>query len=78
MGAIIEQNDSNTFDLLKDLETARHNLYTKQNEVIQDSETKVVENNEDIVSPLPIEWIQEEPSDILSNYGSLKGIGLYI
>jgi hypothetical protein len=34
MGVIIEQNDFDTFDLLKDLETARHNLHTKQKQVI--------------------------------------------
>ena len=34
MGVIIEKNGFDTFDLLKDLETVRHNLYTKQNEVI--------------------------------------------
>jgi len=33
MGVIIEQDDFDTLDLLKDLETARHyNLYTKQKE----------------------------------------------
>lgn len=60
MGVNIDVNDFGTFDLLKDLEFTRHDLFVKQKEVNVNSQTEIVGNCE---SPLPIEWLQDENSD---------------
>ena len=63
MGVDIDKNDFGTFDLLKDLECARYDLFTKQKENNQNSQTKIVGTSDSVHSPLPTKWIQEETSD---------------
>jgi hypothetical protein len=63
MGVEIDASDFGIFDMLKDLECARHDLFVKQKEINQVSQTKTVGNDKHNRSPLPIEWLQEEKSD---------------
>lgn len=63
MGVDVDSSDFGTFDLLKDLECARHDLFVKQKNVDQIPQTETVGGNEPIGSPLQIEWLQEEQSD---------------
>lgn len=63
MGVDIDKNDFGTFDLLKDLECARHELFNKQKVIASDPQTETVGASDSTSSPLPIEWIQEESSD---------------
>jgi hypothetical protein len=53
MGADIDINDFATFDLLKELEYATHDLFTKESEKKnQVAQTKIVGNSKDVRSPL--------------------------
>jgi hypothetical protein len=63
MGVVIENDDFDIFDLLKDLETMRHNLYNKQKQNNQDSQTHLVESAEGDNTILLVEWVQEESSE---------------
>jgi len=66
MGVDVDSSDFGTFDLLKDLECARHDLFVKQKEVDQIPQTETVGGTEPIGSPLQIEWLQEEQSDLMT------------
>lgn len=57
MGVELGKDDFETFDLLKDLECAIYNLFNKQKENSQVTQTESVGNPKDSKSPLPIEWI---------------------
>lgn len=63
MGVVIENDYFDIFDLLKDLETMRHNLYNKQKQNNQDSQTHLVESAEGDNAILLVEWVQEESSE---------------
>jgi len=52
----VDNSDFGTFDLLKDLECARHDLFVKQKENEQIPQTEIVGESEQISSPLQIEW----------------------
>jgi hypothetical protein len=63
MDVNIESSDSGTFDLLKDLECDRHDLYIKQRDNALKPQSEIVEDDKHSESPLPVEWLQEENSD---------------
>lgn len=48
MGVIVDSNDFDTFDLLRDLEQARNNLYKKQCDNASAPQTETVE--EDLIT----------------------------
>jgi hypothetical protein len=58
----IKNDDFVTFDLLKTLESARNDLYLKENEIKQNSQTESVENPQKNDDQLHLEWLQEETS----------------
>lgn len=62
MGVVLDKNDFATFDLLKDLETARHNLYEKQNKDAA-PQTEPVEENHDDNNTLTLTWMHDESSE---------------
>jgi hypothetical protein len=64
MGVIINHDDFDTFNLLKDLEQARDNLYSKQCELKKSSQTESVENESNNVTSLELEWLQDKNSEI--------------
>jgi len=64
MGVIINHDDFDTFNLLKDLEQARGDLYSKQCKLKKSSQTESVENESNNVAPLELEWLQDENSEI--------------
>jgi hypothetical protein len=63
MGVDINKYDFATFDLLKDLECARHDLFTKEQDKNLKTQTETVGESYATKSPLPIEWVQDESSD---------------
>lgn len=63
MGVSVDKNDFETFDLLKNLENTRYEMFKKQKENTSEPQTETVETTEQTGSPLPIEWVQEEFSD---------------
>jgi len=66
MGVVIEPSNFGTFELLKDLECARHDLFIKQRDGGQTSQTSQADSAGIVDSsghPLPIEWLHEEDSD---------------
>jgi hypothetical protein len=63
MGFDIDKCDFATFDLLKDLECARHDLFTKEQDNNLKTQTKTVGESDATKSPLPIEWVQDETPD---------------
>jgi hypothetical protein len=63
MGVIVNDYDFGTFDMLRDLECARQDLFNKQNMTCQDPPTETVGGPDTVQSPLCIEWLQEENSD---------------
>lgn len=62
MGFIVENNDFGTFDLLKDLERARNDLFVKQNEVAQNAQAKSAEPLLIIFEKLALDGTSEESS----------------
>jgi hypothetical protein len=64
MGVIINHDDFDTFTLLKDLEQARDDLYSKQCELKKFSQIESVENESNNVVSLELEWLQDENSEI--------------
>ena len=66
MGVVIEPSNFGTFELLKDLECARHDLFIKQRDGGQTSQSSQADSAGIVESsdhPLPIEWLHEEDSD---------------
>ena len=63
MGVIMENDDFDTFNLLNDLEHARNDLFQKQFEQKQTSQTEPVEMNQVKNSTLQLEWLQKESSE---------------
>ena len=63
MGVIIEEEDLDTFDMLKELEIARANLYDKQQSSMQNDQNKKGDISADNNETLLIEWHHEEPSE---------------
>lgn len=63
LGACIDNADFATFDLLKELECARKELYSKQLETNNAPQSETVGGIVREGSPLPSDWIQEENSD---------------
>lgn len=63
MGVIVDNNTSNSFDLLKGIENVRLNLFNKQQKAkfnVQISELNVENEGSD---QLQLEWLQEETSE---------------
>lgn len=63
MGVAVDENDFDTFNLLKDLEKARNDLYQKQTEKVIDSQTETFEVCQAEKATLALEWMQEESSE---------------
>jgi len=63
MGISVNHDDFATFDLLQTLEVARDDLYLKQCEKNQASQTESVEIPENSAAPLQLEWMHEESSE---------------
>ena len=63
MGVIIEEDDFDTFDMLKELEIARANLYDKQQSNKQNEQSDIIEISEDEGETLLIEWYREGSSE---------------
>lgn len=63
MGVNIDENDFDTFDLLKNLEKARDDLYKKQSVTSDIPQTESVEVSNPVNSILALEWMQEESSE---------------
>lgn len=63
MGIAIRDDDFTTFDLLKTLESARNDLYFKENETKQTSQTESVESSPKQDELLQLEWLHEETSE---------------
>lgn len=63
MGINPDNNDYATFDLLKDLECARQELYSKEMKKNQNTQAETVGGLEEPNSPLLLEWLQDESSD---------------
>ena len=75
MGIVIEEEDFDTFDTLKDLEMARANLYHKQQSNKPKKQPDVIEISEDEDETLLIEWHHEgssESEDYLSTISVKK------
>ena len=64
MGVAINHEDFETFDLLKDLEQARGDLYNKQCESKIISQPELIENVSNNVDPLELDLLNDENSDI--------------
>ena len=64
MGVAINHEDFETFDLLKNLEQARGDLYSKQCQSKLISQPELVENVSNNVNSLELEWLNDENSDI--------------
>jgi hypothetical protein len=63
MGVIVDNNTSNSFDILKGIENVRLNLFNKQQKAkfnVQISELNVENEGSD---QLQLEWLQEETSE---------------
>lgn len=63
MGVIIEEEDFDTFDMLKELKIARSNLYDKQQSNKQNEQSDIIEISEDEGETLLIEWYREASSE---------------
>lgn len=63
MGINIEATDFETFDMLKNLECARNDLFAKQKVTTQVSQTETVGIDEPNKFPLKLGWLHEEESD---------------
>ena len=63
MGVALDENDFDTFNLLKDLEKARSDLYQKQSEKLSESQTESIEIMQADKNTLALEWMQDESSD---------------
>jgi len=63
MGVIIEEDDFDTFDMLKELEIARSNMYDKQQSNKQNEQSDIIEISEDEGETLLIEWYREGSSE---------------
>lgn len=63
MGISMNHDDFATFDLLQTLEVARDDMYLKQCEKNQASQTESVEIPEISEAPLQLEWMHEESSE---------------
>jgi hypothetical protein len=62
MGIIVEDDNFATFNLIKDLEKARDDLYQKQVVMNQKPQTESVEECQENNENLAIEWLNEESS----------------
>lgn len=63
MGVNINHDDFETFELIRDLEKARDDLYMKQcenNKTYQTETVEIVGNNSNL---LELEWLNEESSE---------------
>ena len=63
MGFVVEDNNFDTFNLVRDLEKTRDDLYQKQMLKNQKPQTKSVKGTQEDNVPLAIEWIHEESSE---------------
>jgi len=63
MGVALDENDFDMFNLLKDLEKARSDLYQKQTEKLSESQTESVEIMQTDKNTLALEWMQDESSE---------------
>lgn len=63
MGIAIQNDAFDTFNLIRDLEKARNDLYLKQSENKQPSQTESVGNEPVENAPLELEWLHDESSE---------------
>jgi len=63
MGIVVEENSIDTFNLIRDLEKTRDDLYQKQIVKNQKPQADLVEGGIEEDAPLAIEWINEESSE---------------
>jgi len=63
MGVILDKNDFDTFDLLRDLEQARNNLYQKQSDNVSAPQTETVEEVHESNNNLTLTWMHDESSE---------------
>ena len=83
MGVAVDNINFGTFNMLKDLEIARHNLHIKHTkpvvneQVVNEQDEEVLEDN-DLHERL-IEWLQDEPSETESDIlAKSKNLGNYL
>lgn len=62
----VDNESSNPFDLLKEIETVRNNLYAKQQQNKSNVEiVEIQDNREESAATVPqLEWLSEESSDL--------------
>lgn len=63
MGIAMNNNNFETFDLIKELEKARNDLHNKKVDQLCTSQTESIGNGQDENTILELEWIQDESSD---------------
>ena len=63
MGIVVDESSFDTFNLIRDLEKARDDLYQKQIVKNQKPQTDLVEGGLEEDVPLAIEWINDESSE---------------
>jgi hypothetical protein len=73
MGVVISEDDFDTFDVVKELELARANLYEKQHINKQTDQNDETVDNDDHEETLIIEWHQDESSESEDFIKSLLG-----
>jgi hypothetical protein len=64
MGIVVEEDDFDTFNLIKDLEKVRDDLYHKQICQNKNPQTKSVEGGHEESDFLAIEWHKDDSSEI--------------
>jgi len=63
MGVMVDNDSSNSFDLLKEIENARLNLYNKQQKAKANIQIIEIDEEAESSDQLQLEWLQEENSE---------------
>jgi hypothetical protein len=63
MGVIVDNSTNNSFDLLKEIENARLNLFNKQQKAKTNVQITEVSMENEGSEQLQLEWLQEETSE---------------
>jgi uncharacterized protein YdgA (DUF945 family) len=64
MGVVIEDDNGNSFDLLKEIETVRFNLFNKQQRAKTNVQIEEITVECDESKNHQLEWLQEETSEL--------------
>jgi hypothetical protein len=71
MGVRIPDNDFAAFGILRDLETARNDISSKNDNVKTSASTLFIENNTGEATPLSLDWVEtsdnEEPFNVMDS-----------